>query len=232
MAGFILGEKDEQKQVFTEDGIRLPVTFIKTNPCFVVDIKTLDKNGYFSIKLGFKQTKKIKNSIQGEVKKAGISTPLRFFKEFRLDKYMDELKPIEENKKIGVQIGEKKIFIGDEIKAIDVFKKGEKVDVSGKSKGKGFQGVVKRHGFKGGPKTHGQSDRWRAPGSIGQTTTPGRVYKGKKMAGRMGMERVTVKNLKIYDFTDDGFFLEGLVPGSKKTLLEIKSSAPIKLKTN
>ncbi len=224
MAGFILGEKEDQKQVFTESGIRLPVTFIRTDPCFVVDIKTLDKNGYFSIKLGFKQTKKIKNSIQGEVKKAGIKTPLRFFKEFRLDKYIAEIKPIEEDKKIGLQIGEKKIFIGDEIKPVDIFKKGEKVDVSGKSKGKGFQGVVKRHGFKGGPKTHGQSDRWRASGSIGQTTTPGRVYKGKRMAGRMGMERVTVKKLKVYDFADDGIFLIGLVPGSKKTLLEVKSS--------
>lgn len=232
MAGFILGEKKDQKQVFTEGGIRLPVTFVKTNPCYVVNIKTQEKDGYFSIKLGFKQSKKIKNSIQGEVKKAGIKTPLRFFKEFRLDKYTDEIKPIEENKKIGVQIGERKIFIGDEIKAIDIFKKGEKVDVSGKSKGKGFQGVVKRHGFKGGPKTHGQSDRWRAPGSIGQTTTPGRVYKGKKMAGRMGMERVTVKNLKIYDFADDGFFLEGLVPGSKQTLLEVKSSVTIKSGAN
>ncbi len=232
MAGFILGEKEDQKQIFTENGIRLPVTFIRTNPCFVVDIKTLDKNGYFSIKLGFKQTKKIKNSIQGEVKKAGIKTPLRFFKEFRLDKYMAQVKPIEEDKKIGLQIGEKKIFIGDELKAVDIFKKGEKVDVSGKSKGKGFQGVVKRHGFKGGPKTHGQSDRWRAPGSIGQTTTPGRVYKGKRMAGRMGMERVTIKNLKIHDFTDSGILLVGLVPGAKKTLLEVKSSAPIKLKAN
>ena len=232
MAGFILGEKIDQKQVFTEDGIRLPVTFIRTNPCYLVGIKTIEKNGHFSIKLGFKTTKNIKKSIQGEVKKAGIKTPLRFFKEFRLDKYSDVIKLIEEDKKIGIQTGERKFFIGDELKAVDIFTKGEKVDVSGKSKGKGFQGGVKRHGFKGGPKTHGQSDRWRAPGSIGQTTTPGRVYKGKKMAGRMGMDRITVKNLKIFDFTDDGVFLVGVVPGSKLTLLEVKSSLAIKTKAN
>ncbi|MFH1827291.1 MAG: 50S ribosomal protein L3 [bacterium] len=223
MSGFILGEKSDQSQIFTEDGLRWPVTFIKTSPCYFIGLKTNDSNGYFSIKLGFSQSKKIKKSTQGEFKKAGIEIPLHFLKEIRLDKYKNTVKVIEENKKQGLQIEEKKFFIGDEIKPIDIFKKGELVDVTGKSKGKGFQGVVKRHGFHGGPKTHGQSDRLRAPGSIGQSTTPGRVYKGKKMAGRMGMDRITVKNLKIHDLLEDGLTVIGLVPGSKKTLLEVKS---------
>ncbi|OGK31561.1 50S ribosomal protein L3 [Candidatus Roizmanbacteria bacterium RIFCSPHIGHO2_12_FULL_33_9] len=223
MSGFILGEKSDQKQVFTEDGTRWPVTLVKTNPCFVVGIKTNDKDGYFSIKLGFKQTKNIKNPVKGELKKAGIKTPLHFLKEIRLE-YANDVIVIEDDKKQGVQIGDKKIYIGDQLNPMDIFKKGDKVDVSGQSKGKGFQGVVKRHGFKGGPKTHGQSDRWRAPGSIGQSTTPGRVYKGKRMAGRMGMDRVTVRNLEIYDISEDGLYVKGLVPGGKKSLLEIRSA--------
>jgi len=224
MSGFILGEKSDTSQIFTEDGLRWPVTFIKTAPCYFIGLKTNDKNGYFSIKLGFSQSKKIRKSTHGEIKKTGIEAPLHFLKEIRLDRYKENIKAIEENKKIGLQIGEKKLFIGDQINPQDIFNKGETVDVSGKSKGKGFQGVVKRHGFKGGPKTHGQSDRWRAPGSIGQSTTPGRVYKGKKMAGRMGGDRVTVKNLRIHDITEQGIYVIGVIPGSKKTLLEIKSS--------
>ncbi len=125
--------------------------------------------------------------------------------------------------KKGIIFGETKIFIGDSIKPTVVFKKGDLVKVSGTSKGKGFQGVVKRHHFAGGPKTHGQSDRERAPGSIGSTTTPGRVYKGKRMAGRMGGERVTVRNLEIVEVKDDGIVVKGLVPGAKKGLLEIVS---------
>ncbi|MEX1052739.1 MAG: 50S ribosomal protein L3 [Patescibacteria group bacterium] len=221
MSGFILGEKSVATQVFKEDGTRWPVTFVKTNPCFIVGIKTKDKDGYFSVKLGFKETKNIKNPVLGELKKAGIKTPLRFLKEIRLE-YTKDITAIEEDKKSGLQIGEKKLYIGDLVNPMEVFKKGDKVDVSGQSKGKGFQGVVKRHGFKGGPKTHGQSDRWRAPGSIGQSTTPGRVYKGKKMAGRMGMDRVTVRNLEIHDITEDGLYIKGLVPGAISTLLEVR----------
>lgn len=117
---------------------------------------------------------------------------------------------------------ESMLKIGDKITAKQVFKAGDVVDVVGISKGKGFSGVVKRHHFKGGPRTHGQSDRERAPGSIGQTTTPGRVYKGKRMAGRMGHERVTVKNLRIVEISDDLLLVKGLVPGSRHTLLMIR----------
>lgn len=114
------------------------------------------------------------------------------------------------------------IKIGDKIAAKQVFKAGDVIDVIGISKGKGFAGVVKRHHFKGGPRTHGQSDRERAPGSIGQTTTPGRVYKGKRMAGRMGHERVTLKNLRIVEVLDDLLLVKGLIPGSRHTLIMVK----------
>ncbi|MGB9883124.1 MAG: 50S ribosomal protein L3 [Microgenomates group bacterium] len=220
--GFILGEKSISSQQFDNQGRRIPITFIKTNPCFLVDIKTLDRDGYFSVKLGFGQIKNIKKSTQGQLKKAGINTPLRFFKEFRLDEKNELIKLIEESGKKGIQIGEIKIFIGDQIKPTIFFQPGEKVKVSGTSKGKGFQGVVKRHGFAGGPKTHGQSDRLRAPGSIGMTTTPGRVFKGKRMAGRMGGKRVTIKGLEVVEVKEDGLILKGLVPGNKGSLIEIR----------
>ncbi|MBI1982210.1 MAG: 50S ribosomal protein L3 [Candidatus Levybacteria bacterium] len=112
--------------------------------------------------------------------------------------------------------------VKDALKALEVFKPGDIVDVIGVSKGKGFAGVVKRHHFKGGPRTHGQSDRERAPGSIGQTTTPGRVYKGKRMAGRMGHERVTIKNLQVIDVSEDKILIKGLVPGPKNSLVMVR----------
>lgn len=114
--------------------------------------------------------------------------------------------------------------VGDFVKASEVFKPGDSVSVTGVSKGKGFAGVVKRHGFHGGPKTHGQSDRHRAPGSIGQGTTPGRVYKGKKMAGRMGNARATIQNLEVVDVNDETLLLKGVVPGSKKSLILIRKT--------
>lgn len=110
---------------------------------------------------------------------------------------------------------------GDTIKAADILKPGDVVDVIGMSKGKGFAGGVKRHHFKGGPRTHGQSDRERAPGSIGQTTTPGRVYKGKRMAGRMGHEKVTVKNLRVMEVTDSEVLIKGLIPGIPQSVILI-----------
>src|SRR3989344_295539 len=167
MAGFILGEKSEQSQTFGESGIRIPTTFIKTTPCYFVNLKESSKPGQFKVLVGFGQTKNIKKPNEGKLKKAGIKTPLRFLREFTLE-----------------EKGDLKIEAGQELKPDLFFKKGDLVNVSGISKGKGFQGAVKRHHFKGGSKTHGQSDRQRAPGSIGQTTTPGRVYKGKRMAGR------------------------------------------------
>ena len=224
MVGFILGKKSQQSQTYNNKGIRVPVTSIKTSPCYLINIKEEKENGYFSVKLGFGQTKNIKKTVQGELTKAGIKTPRRFLKEFRLEKHADSAKPISGEKKKGLQIGEVKIFVGDEIKPTTLFKKGEFVDVTGTSKGKGFQGVVKRHHFAGGPHTHGQSDRERAPGSIGQTTTPGRVYKGKRMAGRMGGETVTIKNLEIVDVRDDTLIVKGLVPGETTGLLQVISA--------
>jgi large subunit ribosomal protein L3 len=209
MAGFILGNKGKQSQIFDEKGERIPTTFIKTSPCFLVDIKTQDKHGYQSMILGFGQTKNISKPTQGKLTKAGIKTPLRFLREFRLDKVI-------------AKIDLSKISAGTEIKPALFFKTGDLVEVSGTSKGKGFQGVVKRHHFMGGSRTHGQSRDERAPGSIGSTTTPGRINKGKRMAGHMGHERKTIKNLKVIEVKDDGLVIKGLVPGGKNGLLEVR----------
>ena len=222
MSGFILGKKSDQSQTFNEKNERIPTTFIKTTPCYLIGIKEMAKHGYFSViigfsvMLGFGQTKNIKKTLSGKFAKAGVKTPLRFLREFRLDPNL-----IDDKKNI--IFGENKLQIGSELKPNIIFKKGELVNISGISKGKGFQGGVKRHGFAGGPRTHGQSDRERAPGSIGQTTTPGRIYKGKKMAGRMGGERITVKKLQVVDIKEDGLIIKGLVPGARGGLLEIRS---------
>ena len=223
MAGIILGQKQSQKQSFSSDGKRQPVTLINTSPCYLVGFKLTSEHGYFSARLGLGQIKNIKKPVQGELTKAGIKTPLRFLKEFRLEKIKDSIKPVEESGKKGLVFGEIKVFVGDEVKPTVFFKVGDKVSVSGRSKGKGFQGVVKRYHFAGGPRTHGQSHSERAPGSIGQTTTPGRVYKGKRMAGRMGGERVTIRNLEVVEVTDKSISVKGLVPGGRNGLLEIKN---------
>jgi large subunit ribosomal protein L3 len=223
MTGFILGKKISQSQSFTEDGRRISHTTIKTSPCYLIDVKTKDKQGYFAIKLGVGIEKKIKKPVQGELNKVGIKTPLSFLREIRLERFKDAISYIEEDGKKGLKINDKKIFIGEEVTPDLLFNVGDLVDVSGVSKGKGFQGVVKRHHFAGGPRTHGQSDRERAPGSIGQTTTPGRVYKGKRMAGRMGGERVTIKNLSIIKIDKEGITVKGLVPGAVDSWLEIKT---------
>lgn len=221
MSAFILGSKSTQSQKFSEKGMRIPTTFIKTDSCWLTGIKTPSKHGYFSVRLGFGKIKNIKKPVKGELDKAGIKTPLHFLREFRMEKFADTVKMIDDSGKAGVQIGEVKIFVGQEIKPTIFFKVGQKVTVSGISKGKGFQGAVKRHHFKGGPRTHGQSHGERAPGSIGMTTTPGRVFKGKRMAGRMGNDRVTVKGLEVVEVKDDGITVKGLVPGYRGGLLEI-----------
>lgn len=223
MPAFVLGKKSAQTQQFDKNGERMPTTFIDTSSCHLVDVITPDKRGYFSVKLGFGQTKNIKKPVKGELEKAGIKTPLRFLREFRLDRYKDKISSIEEGKKKGIQIGEVKIFSGDIVNPALFIKTGDLISVSGISKGKGFQGGVKRHHFKGGSHTHGQSHSERAPGSIGMTTTPGRVFKGKRMAGRMGGERVTIKNLEVVEVKENGLLIKGLVPGAKGGLLEIRS---------
>ncbi len=197
-----IGKKEEQSQVFLEDGTRIPVTRIFAPNLPIVSIKTQEADGYASMQLGFGTRKHPNKALQGHIRGAKLEKAPRFLREVPIDG--DPKQP------------------GEIVKASDMFKPGDIVDVVGVSKGKGFAGVVKRHHFKGGPRTHGQSDRERAPGSIGQTTTPGRVYKGKRMAGRMGHEQVTVKNLKVVDINDEMILVKGLIPGGKNTLVMVK----------
>ena len=227
MAGFIIGEKSGQSHMYTEDGVRIPVTTIATSPCYLIDIipNPSDASVARSVRLGFKNTKHMDKPTRGQLTKAGITTPLRFLREIRLDKLGISAQIIEEDKTKSIQIGDVKISIGGEVKPSSYFKAGDMVQVTGTSKGMGFQGVVRRHGFAGGPKTHGQSDRLRAPGSIGQTTTPGRVYKGKRMAGRAGGATITIKNLEVVASDDQSLKIKGLVPGSVSSVVEVRAHA-------
>lgn len=208
MIDAILGIKTGQTQKFTDKGERIPVTRIKAGPCYVVQIKTQKKDGYEAIKVGFGERKKAKKPILGMVKKIGLSLIPRYLRELKIkSNTADSFK------------------LGQEIKVEDIFRVGDKVKITGWSRGKGFTGVVKRWHFKGGPKTHGQSDRERAPGSIGQTTTPGRVYKGKRMAGRAGGKKVTIEGLEVTEVGPDILEIKGLVPGPKNSLLIIQKYA-------
>ena len=229
MAGFILGEKGRQTRIFEGEGEWVPITYIKTSPCYLVDIKTKEKDGYYAIKLAFGLAKRQKKPVLGELRKVGIDKPLRYIREFRLERFL-ELIPdfkILTNGKPAVEYKGKKIQVGEPVSPTIFFEKGEYVDVSGISKGKGFQGVVKRHGFAGGPRTHGQSDRERAPGSIGQTTTPGRVFKGKRMAGHMGNERITVQNLKVVVVEEGKIAVKGQIPGAVKGVVEVRPAIKV-----
>ncbi len=215
MINSILGTKITQSQAYTPEGKLIPVTSILTGPCVVVNIKSEVKDGYNAVQLGLGQRRVITVTKPqlGNLKKAGLEkNPPRFLREIRIENASSE------------QINDETIKPGVVIKVSDVFKEGDIIQVTGVSKGKGFQGVVKRHHFRGGPRTHGQSDRERAPGSIGSTTTPGRVYKGKRMAGRMGNDRVTIKNLKVIavDGEKNILTISGLVPGGRNALLIIK----------
>lgn len=200
----ILGSKNETTQVFLE-GMRIPATKVTAGPCVVTQVKKMDRDGYWALQLGF-GTKRIKNitkPLQGHFKKASISP--RFIKEVRLKE-------------------EPKENVGDAVKVSDIFKSGDVVSVTGVSKGKGFAGGVKRYHFKGGPRTHGQSDRERAPGSIGQTTTPGRVYRGKRMAGRMGGEQKTVTNMHILSVNPETneLVISGFIPGHPGSFVSVE----------
>lgn len=207
MISGLLGFKLSQSQAYTDDGSRIPITKIQAGPCIVLQIKTTDKDNYTAIQIGIGNIKSKNTSKQmiGHMAKAGIGKENlpRFLREIQLSK----------NDEATIR---EKIKLGMEIKVADVFTLGDKVRVIGISKGKGFAGVVKRHHFRGGPRTHGQSDRERAPGAIGQTTTPGRVYKGKRMAGRMGVDQVTIKNLQVVGLDAEANILlvKGLIPGA------------------
>ncbi len=197
----ILGRKRGTTQVFGEQGVAIPATVIEAGPCFVTQLRTKEKDGYEAVQIGFETIKKLNNAERGHLK--GLPM-LRTLREFKASEMGD------------LQVGQK-IDVG-------LFKAGDTVDVSGTSKGRGFAGVVKRHGFRGGPKTHGQSDRHRAAGSVGSTTTPGRVLKGLRMAGRMGGQRVTVQNLSVLQVDPERNLLlvQGSVPGPNDGLLVIK----------
>lgn len=203
----LIGRKIDQTQKFLMDGTRIPVTKVKVDGNTVIAIKNKDKHGYFAIQLGFGIKKKANKAILGQIRGANLKAAPQIFKEIRLK---DEIAEADLPK------------VGDVLNPADLLKPGDIIDITGISKGKGFAGVVKRHHFKGGPRTHGQSDRERAPGSIGQSTTPGRVYKGKRMAGRMGHERVTIKNLKVVDVNQDSILVKGLIPGGKNSFIVIQ----------
>lgn len=194
---FILGKKIGMLQVFDESGNVIPLTWVEAGPCIVLQIKNKEKDGYEGVQIGFeKKTKKTKKSEKGK-----------------------EYKHIKEFSVISPQSSFK---VGDQIN-VDIFKEGEKVKVSGISKSKGFQGVVKRWRFAGAPKTHGTKHMLRKPGSIG-ATDPERVFKGKRMAGRMGGEKVTVKNLLVskVDSEKNIIYVKGAVPGSKRGLITLR----------
>ena len=202
----LIGKKVGMTQIFDEKGNIIPVTAIEVGPCTVTQIKTMDQDGYQSIQLGFEDVKesKLTKPELGKFKKAKLS-PKKYLREF----------PIESVEGINV---------GDEFKA-DVFEVGDKVDIQGISKGKGFQGVIKRHGQSRGPMGHG-SMYHRRPGSMGPTSTPGRVFKGKNLPGHMGVETVTIQNLEIVkvDLDKNIILVKGSVPGAKKSILKIRKS--------
>jgi len=204
MAEGMLGRKIGMTQMFRSDGTVTPVTAIEAGPCVVAQVKNSAKEGYDAVQIAFGEAKRLSAPEKGHLKKLGL---FRHLREFRVEN------PAEF--KAGQKID------------VSIFQPGDRVDVAGVSKGKGFAGVVKRHHFGGGPKTHGQSDRHRAPGSIGATTTPGRVLKGMRMAGHMGHRRVTVRGLEVVEADPDRSLLlvKGAVPGAKGGLLEIKKSA-------
>lgn len=204
MTKFILGKKIGMSQIFKDDKV-IPVTLVEAGPIVVTQIKTPQKDGYSAIQVGFgfKKPKRLSKALKGHLKNLGS---FRWLREFRVSE--EELKNFQ---------------IGDKIE-VSIFKEGEKVKITGTSKAKGFQGVVKRHGFHGGPKTHGQKDRLRAPGSIGPTH-PQHVVKGRRMAGRMGGETVTLKNCQIVEVLPEENLLviKGALPGKRGELLKIVS---------
>jgi len=203
----ILGIKLGMTQIFEEDGTVVPVTVVKVGPCLVVQRKTAESDGYEAVQLGLvedRPPRKVNQPLQGHFDKAGV-VPMRRLMEFHVD-HGDPAKP------------------GDQVKA-SIFREDEYVDVIGTSKGKGFQGVVRRHGFHGGRATHGSMFH-RAPGSIGQSAYPSRVFPGMKLPGRMGGKRVTIKNLRIVKVNEEEnlIYLRGAVPGARNSYLALREA--------
>ena len=202
----IIGKKIGMTQIFNEKGAVIPVTVIEAGPCTIVQIKNEENDGYNALQLGFgdMKEKQVTKPIKGHFNKAKLA-PKKHLREFRLDN-------LEEYK------------VGQEVKA-DIFAADEAVDVQAISKGKGFQGVIKRHGQSRGPMSHG-SMYHRRPGSMGACATPSRVFKGKKLPGHMGVETVTIQNLKVVrvDLDKNLILVKGSVPGNKGNIVKIKSS--------
>ena len=203
MVNVIIGKKLGMGRIFREDGRVEAVTAIEAGPCFVTQVKTIEKEGYSAAQLAFGPAKRVNAARKGVLKDMGM---YRFLREFRI--------PEGEGVKIGDKLD------------VSLFKEGDIVNVIGVSKGKGYAGVVKRYHFKGGPKTHGQSDRTRAPGAIGATTSPGHVLKGLRMSGHMGNSRVTAKGLEVCqaDPARNLLIVKGAVPGGANGLLLIKKA--------
>tara|TARA_Y100001960_G_scaffold182550_1_gene191394 strand:- start:239 stop:853 length:615 start_codon:yes stop_codon:yes gene_type:complete len=201
MINGILGKKLGMTRVFEENGAVTPVTVVEAGPCTITQIKTRVIDGYDRVQVGFQETKKLNSPQRGHLRRSG-----GLFRELR-ELPVSDLEDLE---------------VGQTITA-DIFTPGEIIKVTGISKGRGFAGGVKRHGFRGGPKTHGQSDRHRAPGSIGAGTYPGKVFKGLKMAGHMGMQQVTVKGLQVVqvDPARNLLLIKGAVPGPQGGVVAI-----------
>ncbi len=199
----LIGKKIGQTRIFDESGESIPVTVIEAGPCYITQVKTVKKDGYSSIQLGYYEAKEksLNKPKLGHLKKVGKT--LRVLREFLIN-------------------DDEKYKVGDEVN-VDIFDLGNKVNVTGTSKGKGFQGVMRRHGFHGGQATHGQSDRLRAPGSIGASSDPSRVWKGMKMPGHTGDETITVENLDVVkiDKKENLLFVKGAVPGAKNGILKL-----------
>ncbi len=202
----LIGKKVGMTSIYSAAGKNLPCTVLEVGPCVVTQVRTLERDGYEAVQLGYgeRSDKHTSKAMQGHFKRAGVS-PQRRLVEFNA--FEQELQP------------------GDTLNVDDVFTEGQFVSISGKSKGKGFQGVVKRHGFAGvGQATHGQHNRLRAPGSIGAASTPARVFKGMRMAGQMGNSRVTIENLEILKvLPEEGLLVvKGAVPGHKGATVIIR----------
>ena len=204
----LIGKKIGMTQIFDENGAAIPVTVIEAGPCYVTQVRTVEKDGYAAVQLGYGEVKpkRLTGGQLGHLKRNNLNVPpLKFLREFR--------------------VKNPEVTEGDKV-SVEVFAEGDHVAIVGTSKGRGFAGGVKRHGFAGGPKTHGQSDRHRAPGSRGQGTTPGRTYKGARGPGHMGNERVTSQNVKVVLLDADRNLIgvRGSVPGPRGGLVLIKEA--------
>ena len=205
MSAVILGKKIGMTSLYDDSGVQVPCTVIEAGPCTVVQVKTKDNDGYNAVQIGFEDIadRKVRKPLKGHFSKAKVA-PKRYVQEVRLDDDAAETKT------------------GDTID-VSAFTSGDTVSVTGVTKGKGFQGGVRRHGFGGGVRTHGQSDRLRAPGSIGSSSYPARVYKGMRMAGRMGGKQLTVRNLVVVKVIPESnlLLIRGAVPGAINGLVKI-----------